>query len=153
MIAVDVRKVSRDEGAPAAALRDWGVRPGVLDCDPWQGRLPALDQPVGLRVDLAPTPDASWDDVRQVALVAGAVLHDHGLIGYPKTSGSDGIHVLVPIERRYSYGQTRDFSAVVAGAIAQAHPGLAPPKWGKSQRRGGLDAPDQKGQGKTSASA
>ena len=63
----------------------WGVNLGVIDWNPWQVRAPELDRPDELRVDLDPTPEASWDDVRQVALVCGEVLSDYGLTGYPKT--------------------------------------------------------------------
>ena len=78
----------------------WGVNLGVVDWNPWQVRVPELDRPDELRVDLDPTPEASFDDVRRVALVCGEVLRDHGLTGYPKTSGSRGIHVYARIEGR-----------------------------------------------------
>ena len=89
----------------------------------------------------------------QVALLVGHALDELGLRGYPKTSGSDGIHVLVPIERRYTYADTRDFSSVVASAIALSNPGLATTEWKKSNRRGVLIDANQNGQGKTIASA
>ena len=71
-----------------AAHLVWGVNLGVIDWNPWPVTTADLDHPDELRVDLDPTPEASWDDVRRVALVAGEVLTDHGLIGFPKTSGS-----------------------------------------------------------------
>ncbi|MGA9856427.1 MAG: ATP-dependent DNA ligase, partial [Solirubrobacteraceae bacterium] len=64
-----------------AATLVWGVNLGVIDWNPWQARAADLEHPDELRVDLDPTPEASWDDVRQVALVAGEVLSDHGLTG------------------------------------------------------------------------
>ena len=76
-----------------AASLVWGVNLGVVDWNPWQVRVPELDRPDELRVDLDPTPEASWDDVRRVALACGEVLRDHGLAGFPKTSGSRGMHV------------------------------------------------------------
>ena len=81
-----------------AAHLVWGVNLGVIDWNPWQVRAPELDHPDELRVDLDPTPEASWDDVRRVAVVCGEVLSDHGLTGYPKTSGSRGIHVYARVE-------------------------------------------------------
>ena len=76
-----------------------------------------------------------------------------GLERFPKTSGSEGIHMLVPVERRYTYEETRRFAEVVAGAIARAHPGLATTEWTKAKRRGVLIDANQNGEGKTIASA
>ena len=75
-----------------------------------------------------------------------------GLEAFPKTSGSKGIHVLVPIERRHTYDDTREFAEIVAGAIARAHPGLATRAWSKAKRRGVLIDANQNGWGKTIAS-
>src|SRR5207245_6920104 len=80
-----------------AAHLVWGVNLGVIDWNPWPVRKPDLDHPDELRVDLDPTPEASWDDVRRVALVFCEVLSEHGLTGFPKTSGSRGIHINVRI--------------------------------------------------------
>jgi len=70
-----------------------------------------------------------------------------------KTSGSEGIHILVPIARRHTFSETREFSEIVAGAIARAHPGLATTEWTKAKRRGVLIDTNQNGEGKTIASA
>ena len=74
-----------------------------------------------------------------------------GLASFPKTSGSRGMHVLVPIERRSSYDDVRRFAGIVAGAIAGAHPELATTQWVKSKRRGVLIDANQNGAGKTVA--
>ena len=81
-----------------AAHLAWAVNLGVIDFNPWPARRADLDHPDELRVDLDPTPEATWDDIRQVALVVNQVLSDHKLRGYPKTSGSKGIHVNVRVK-------------------------------------------------------
>src|SRR5207247_450729 len=75
-----------------------------------------------------------------------------GLVGFPKTSSAEGMHILVPVERRYTYGDTRQFAEIVAGAIARTHRGLATTEWAKSKRRGVLIDSNQNGEGKTIAS-
>src|SRR5262249_46462993 len=75
-----------------------------------------------------------------------------GLVGFPKTSGADGMHVLVPVERRYGYDETRRFAEVVAGALARAHPKLVTTQWVRAKRRGVLVDANQNGEGKTIAS-
>ena len=82
-----------------------------------------------------------------------AALDTLGLVSFPKTSSADGMHVLVPIERRYTYDDTRTFSEIVAGAVARTHRGLATTEWTKSKRRGVLIDSNQNGEGKTIASA
>jgi bifunctional non-homologous end joining protein LigD len=74
------------------------------------------------------------------------------LEGYPKTSGSDGIHVLVPIERRYTFGDTREFAEIVARTLESTHRGLVTTQWSKAKRRGVLIDSNQNGEGKTIAS-
>ncbi|MDQ6729141.1 MAG: DNA polymerase domain-containing protein [Actinomycetota bacterium] len=119
-----------------AAHLVWGVNLGVIDWNPWQVRLPDLDHPDELRVDLDPTPDASWDDVRQVALVAGAVLRDHGLTGYPKTSGSRGIHINVRILPEHDFVTVRRAAVALAREIERRAPEIASSKWWKEERHG-----------------
>ena len=74
------------------------------------------------------------------------------LVGLPKTSGADGFHVLVPIARRYTYDQTREFAEIVAGTLARLHHGLVTTEWAKAKRRGVLVDANQNGEGKTIAS-
>ena len=88
----------------------------------------------------------------QVALLVKEALDAFGLVGFPKTSSADGMHVLVPVERRYTFEDTRRFSEIVAGAIARSHRGLATTEWTKSKRRGVLIDSNQNGEGKTIAS-
>jgi bifunctional non-homologous end joining protein LigD len=130
----------------------WMVNMGCIDMNAWYSRVDHSDRPDFVLFDLDPSSDVGFAETVEVALLVKHALDELGLRGYPKTSGSDGIHVLVPIERRYTYAQTRDFSALVAEAIAQSHPGLATTKWVKSQRRGVLIDANQNGQGKTIAS-
>ncbi|HET9104518.1 MAG TPA: DNA polymerase domain-containing protein [Solirubrobacteraceae bacterium] len=119
-----------------AAHLVWGVNLGVIDWNPWPVRLPDLDHPDELRVDLDPTPEASWDDVRQVALVAGAVLRDHGLTGWPKTSGSRGIHINVRIHPEHDFVTVRRAAVALAREVERRAPEIASSKWWKEERRG-----------------
>jgi bifunctional non-homologous end joining protein LigD len=119
-----------------AAHLVWGVNLGVIDWNPWQVRLPDLDHPDELRVDLDPTPEASWDDVRQVALVAGEVLRDHGLTGYPKTSGSRGIHIYVRLVPEHNFVTVRRAAVALAREVERRAPEIASSKWWKEERQG-----------------
>ena len=131
----------------------WMVNMGCIDMNAWCSRVDRPDRPDFVLFDLDPSADVGFPETVQVALLVKQALDGIGLRSYPKTSGSDGIHVLVPIERRYTYGQTRDFAAAVADAIARSNPGLATTEWKKSNRRGVLIDANQNGQGKTIASA
>jgi bifunctional non-homologous end joining protein LigD len=119
-----------------AAHLAWAVNLGVIDFNPWQVRAPDLDHPDELRVDLDPTPEASWDDVRQVALVAGEVLRDHGLRGFPKTSGSRGIHINVRIEPVHDFFAVRRAAVALAREVERRAPQIASSKWWKEERHG-----------------
>lgn len=119
-----------------AAHLVWGVNLGVIDWNPWQVRVPDLDHPDELRIDLDPTPEASWDDVRQVALVAGQTLRDHGLTGYPKTSGSRGIHINVRIHPEHDFVTVRRAAVALAREVERRAPEIASSKWWKEERRG-----------------
>jgi bifunctional non-homologous end joining protein LigD len=88
----------------------------------------------------------------QVALLVKQALDALGLESFCKTSGADGIHVLVPIERRHTYEDTRQFAEIVAGALASTHRGLVTTEWSKAKRRGVLIDANQNGEGKTIAS-
>jgi bifunctional non-homologous end joining protein LigD len=88
----------------------------------------------------------------QVALLVKQALDAFGLVGFPKTSSAEGMHIIVPVERRYTYADTRQFAEIVAGAIARTHRGLATTEWTKSKRRGVLIDSNQNGEGKTIAS-
>ena len=119
-----------------AAHLVWGVNLGVIDWNPWQVRVPDVDHPDELRVDLDPTPEASWDDVRQVAVCAGEVLRDHRLTGFPKTSGSRGIHINVRIQPQHDFVTVRRAALALAREIERRIPELATTSWWKEERHG-----------------
>jgi len=136
-----------------AAHLVWGVNLGVIDWNPWQARLPDLDHPDELRVDLDPTPEASWDDVRQVAVVVGQVLRDHGLAGFPKTSGSRGIHVNVRIRPEHDFITVRRAAVALAREVERRIPELATTSWWKEERHGVFMDYNQNARDRTVASA
>jgi len=96
------RTASMPVMADEAALV-WAATLGCLECNPWPVRADDVDHPDELRIDLDPTPGVPWDDVRQVTLMARDVLAEHGLSGFPKTSGKRGIHVNARVERGNGY--------------------------------------------------
>src|SRR6188768_3569403 len=90
-----------------AAHLVWAVNLGVIDFNPWPARRADLNCPDELRVDLDPTPESNFDEVRSVAMTVHETLTEHGLLGFPKTSGSRGIHVNVRIEPNWSFTEVR----------------------------------------------
>ncbi len=130
----------------------WTVNMGCIDMNTWYSRVDKPDRPDFVLFDLDPSPDVGFAETIQVALLVKQTLDLLGLESFPKTSGSEGIHVLVPIERRHTFDETREFSEIVAGAIARAHPRLATTQWVKAKRRGVLIDSNQNGEGKTIAS-
>jgi bifunctional non-homologous end joining protein LigD len=136
-----------------AAALVWGVNLGVIDWNPWPARASDLDHPDELRVDLDPTPEASWDDVRRVALVAGEVLRDHGLTGFPKTSGSRGIHINVRIVAEHDFDTVRRAAVALAREVERRAPELATSKWWKEERHGVFVDYNQNARDRTVASA
>jgi bifunctional non-homologous end joining protein LigD len=131
----------------------WMVNMGCIDMNAWYSRVPKLDRPDFVLFDLDPSADVGFPEVVQVALLVKEMLDALELVSFPKTSGSKGIHVLVPIERRSTYDDTRRFAEVVAGALARTQPGLVTTEWAKAKRRGVLIDANQNGEGKTIASA
>jgi bifunctional non-homologous end joining protein LigD len=131
----------------------WMVNMGCIDMNSWYSRVDKPDRPDFVLFDLDPTPEVPWSQTIQVALILKELLDSLGLESFPKTSGGKGFHVLVPIERRSTFDDTRAFSEIVAGAIARAHPKLATTEWSKARRRGVLIDANQNGEGKTIASA
>ncbi len=119
-----------------AAHLVWGLNLGVIDWNPWPVRAPDLDHPDELRVDLDPTPQASFADVRTVALCAREVLSEHGLVGFPKTSGSRGIHINVPILAEHEFGAVRRAALALAREVERRLPELATTRWWKEERHG-----------------
>jgi bifunctional non-homologous end joining protein LigD len=131
----------------------WMVNMGCIDMNTWYSRVDKPDRPDFVLFDLDPSPDVGFAETIQVALIVKAALDALGLVSFPKTSSADGMHILVPIERRYTFDDTREFSEIVARAIARAHHGLATNEWSKAKRRGVLIDSNQNGEGKTIASA
>ena len=131
----------------------WMVNMGCIDMNTWYSRVDKPERPDWVLFDLDPSDDVGFAETIQVALLIKETLELLKLESFPKTSGSEGIHILVPVARRHTYDQTREFSEIVAGAIAAAHPGLATTQWVKSKRRGVLIDSNQNGHGKTIASA
>ena len=131
----------------------WMVNMGCIDMNAWYSRVDKPDRPDFVLFDLDPSPDVGFSETVEVALLVKQALDAFGLVGFPKTSSAEGMHVLVPIERRYTYDDTRQFAEIVAGAIARTHPKLATTEWTKSKRRGVLVDANQNGEGKTIASA
>ena len=128
------------------------VQNNCIDMNAWYSRVDKPDRPDFVLFDLDP-PDDGFALAIEVAHLIRELLEELGLPGYVKTSGADGIHVLVPIERRHTYDETRRFSEIVAGAIARSYPKLATTQWSKAKRRGVLIDANQNGEGKTIASA
>ena len=131
----------------------WMVNMGCVDMNTWYSRVDKPERPDWVLFDLDPSADVGFRETVQVALLVKQALDAFGLVGFPKTSSAEGMHVLVPIERRYTYSDTRQFAEIVAGAIARTHRGLATTEWTKSKRRGVLIDSNQNGEGKTIASA
>jgi bifunctional non-homologous end joining protein LigD len=131
----------------------WMVNMGCIDMNAWYSRIDKPDRPDFVLFDLDPSPDVGFKETVQVALLVKQALDAFGLVGFPKTSSGEGMHVLVPVERRHTYDDTRQFAEIVAGAIARTNRGLATTEWTKSKRRGVLIDSNQNGEGKTIASA
>jgi bifunctional non-homologous end joining protein LigD len=131
----------------------WMANMGCIDMNAWYSRVDKLDRPDFVLFDLDPSPDVGFEETVQVALYVKDALDALGLASFAKTSSAEGMHVLVPIERRHTYDETRRFSEIVAGAIARSYPKLATTQWSKAKRRGVLIDANQNGEGKTIASA
>ncbi|HEY5196838.1 MAG TPA: non-homologous end-joining DNA ligase [Solirubrobacteraceae bacterium] len=136
-----------------AAHLVWGVNLGVIDWNPWAVRRADLDRPDELRVDLDPGPDVPFDEVRQVALGVREVLSDHDLIGFPKTSGSRGIHVNVRIRPDWDFLEVRRAAVALAREVERRMPGRATSKWWKEERQGVFIDYNQNARDRTVASA
>jgi bifunctional non-homologous end joining protein LigD len=119
---------------PAALA--WMANLACLELHPHPVRAHDLDHPDELRVDLDPVPGVEWPQIRTVAQVVCAALSDAGLVGWPKTSGSRGIHVYVRIERRWTFDQVRRAALALARDVEQRAPALATSKWWKEERHG-----------------
>jgi len=136
----------------AAALA-WMANLGCLELHPHPVRAEDLDHPDELRVDLDPMPGIEWPQLQDVARVVREVLGDFGLVGWPKTSGSRGIHVNVRIHRRWSFTEVRRAALAVAREVERRAPALATSKWWKEERHGVFLDYNQNAKDRTVASA
>ena len=145
---------SAEEVVPrdAAALA-WLANLACLELHPHPVRADDLDHPDELRVDLDPVPGVEWDQVRRVARVVEEALGELGLTGWPKTSGSRGLHVIVRIERRWSFEQVRRAALALARDVERRAPALATSKWWKEERHGVFVDYNQNAKDRTVASA
>src|ERR1700753_3947707 len=137
------------------AVLAWVVNLGCIDLNPHPVRAADLDHPDELRVDLDPVPGVEWPQIRDVAMVARDVLADYGLTGWPKTSGSRGMHIYARIEARWGFGDVRRGAGAgaVAREIERRPPDLATSKWWKEERHGVFVDYNQNAKDRTVASA
>jgi bifunctional non-homologous end joining protein LigD len=136
-----------------AAQLVWIVNLGCVDLNPHPVRAEDLEHPDELRVDLDPVRGVGWEQVRDVAMVTREVLGDHGLVGWPKTSGSRGIHVFCRIERRWTFTEVRRAALALAREVERRAPELATSKWWKEERHGVFLDYNQNAKDRTTASA
>jgi len=136
-----------------AADLAWVVNLGCVDLNPWAVRATDVDHPDELRIDLDPTPEASFAMVREVALLCGEVLADFGYAGFPKTSGSRGIHINVRIEPRWGFVDVRRAALALAREAERRAPELVTTAWWKEERHGVFIDYNQNARDRTVASA
>jgi bifunctional non-homologous end joining protein LigD len=157
---VETARLSFPSGrvADEVVLRDaaglaWVVNLGCIDLNPHPVLASDLDHPDELRVDLDPVPGVPWSQVLDVALVARSVLSDYGLAGWPKTSGSRGMHIYARISPAASFTDVRRAAVAVAREIERRAPDLATSKWWKEERHGVFVDYNQNAKDRTVASA
>jgi DNA ligase D-like protein (predicted polymerase) len=136
-----------------AAQLAWIVNLGCIDLNPHPVRAEDLDHPDELRVDLDPVPGVGWPQIRDVALVTEEVLESYGLVGWPKTSGSRGMHVYARIERRWTFPEVRRAALALAREVERRVPELATSAWWKEERHGVFLDYNQNAKDRTVASA
>jgi DNA ligase D-like protein (predicted polymerase) len=136
----------------AAALA-WMANLACLELHPHPVRADDLDHPDELRVDLDPVPGVAWAQIREVARVVQGTLKDFGLVGWPKTSGSRGMHVYVRIERRWTFDEVRRAALALAREVERRAPALATSKWWKEERHGVFIDYNQNAKDRTVAAA
>lgn len=136
-----------------AAGLAWIVNLGCIELHPHAVRSRDLDHPDELRIDLDPGPGISWADVRRVSLEAKTVLEENALRGWPKTSGSRGMHVIVRIEPRWSFSEVRRAALALSREVERRLPALASSKWWKEERHGVFLDYNQNAKDRTTASA
>ncbi len=136
-----------------AAQLVWILNLGCIDLNPHPLRAEDLDHPDELRVDLDPVPGVEWPQIRDVALATREALEDLGLVGWPKTSGSRGIHVYARIESRWTFPEVRRAALTLAREVERRVPDLATSRWWKEERHGVFLDYNQNAKDRTVASA
>ena len=136
-----------------AAGLAWIVNLGCIELHPHPVLVGDLEHPDELRVDLDPGPGVSWADVRRVALEVKLLLEEIGLRGWPKTSGSRGMHVIVRIQPRWTFGEVRRAALALSSAVERRAPTLASSKWWKEERHGVFLDYNQNAKDRTTCSA
>src|SRR5919112_2567740 len=136
-----------------AAGLAWIVNLGCIELHPHPVRSGNLEHPDELRVDLDPVPGVEWEDVRRVALEVKSFLEEMGLRGWPKTSGSRGMHVNVRIEPRWTFLEVRRAALALSRAVERRLPSLASSKWWKEERHGVFLDYNQNAKDRTTCSA
>src|SRR5436190_7668866 len=136
-----------------AAGLAWIVNLGCIELHPHPTRSGDLEHPDELRVDLDPGPGVDWSDVRRVALEVKSILEELGLRGWPKTSGSRGMHVNVRIQQRWSFVEVRRAALALSRAVERRVPSLATSKWWKEERHGVFLDYNQNAKDRTTCSA
>ncbi len=131
----------------------WMAQMNCVDLNPWSSRAEHLEQPDELRIDLDPTPEATFADVRAVALAVRPVLEEYGLVGWPKTSGSKGFHIYVRIRPEWGFRMVRRAALAVARRVAADLPDIATSEWWKEDRHGVFVDYNQNARDHTIASA
>jgi DNA ligase D-like protein (predicted polymerase) len=157
---IDVAELryARGTSAKEAVIHDaaglvWAVNLGCVDLNPHPVRSGDLDHPDELRIDLDPMPGVQWPQILDVAQVAREVLEDHGLIAWPKTSGSRGFHIYARIAPHWSFKQVRLAAETVAREVQRRAPDLATSQWWKEERHGVFVDFNQNAKDRTVASA
>ena len=136
-----------------AAGLAWIVNLGCIELHPHPVRSGDLEHPDELRIDLDPVPGVAWDNVRRVALEVKSLLDELGLRGWPKTSGSRGMHVNVRIEPRWTFQEVRRAAVALSRAVERRAPNLATSKWWKEERHGVFLDYNQNAKDRTTCSA
>jgi DNA ligase D-like protein (predicted polymerase) len=131
----------------------WIINLGCIDLNPHPVRAGDLSHPDELRVDLDPVRGVPWSQVREVALVAREALEDVGLVGWPKTSGSRGLHIYCRIEPKWEFPEVRRAAVALAREVERRAPDLASSKWWKEERNGVFLDYNQNAKDRTIASA
>ncbi len=145
---------SAEEVVPRdASALVWMANLACLELHPHPVRADDLDHPDELRVDLDPVPGVPWAQVREVSRIAQATLQDFGLDGWPKTSGSRGMHVYARIQRRWTFDEVRRAALALAREIERRSPSIATSKWWKEERHGVFVDYNQNAKDRTTAAA